>query len=177
MKEYKLKDTVYHQIEHIKECSYTRMHELHSHLVFAEYGHTPADFIEKMDGVEKAYDEGSKRDFIIYMHEGKKCLQNILDKYDADEHIFALLILTDEEVKDESNPRFVDMGYLKKKIEKFREEGLMRVNTIEINAFFLMNSRQHSKLGSLRVLQRYISYLQTLTIIESVGVSSDANSD
>jgi hypothetical protein len=141
-------------LEDTKEISARRNLEIELYkLQGYHYGADTGDVLNKLEQYKKGFDAGKMADCLIYLHELHSGINQVYSHYNPFHYIFALLVLDEEEVKQNANPNFLSNTYLSEKLQSFYDLDLKEAVIEETVANFLMSSAENVEAALLKTLQ------------------------
>jgi len=136
MKKIKIGNREFKQIENAEELPIKRYTLLKQYVIYKQTGVNTPDLINTITSFVRGFDNESKSDMLISLHNYITGLNQIKDNYDIDQMIFSLItLLPDEKINDISEEKIKD------KIDVFSELGLKQGIVEECVANFMMNSQ------------------------------------
>jgi hypothetical protein len=138
MKKIKIGETEYEQAETAEDLSIKRYADLKQYLIYKETGVAVPKLIDTIKGFIQGFDNESKSEMLITLHNYFTGLKQAEDKNDADQMMFALITFE----KDEDTTKF-DETLAKSKLEKWNKEGLTQRVVEDSVVNFLKASSTH----------------------------------
>ena len=138
MKKIKIGNTEYQQAETAEDLSIKRFTNLKEYLIYKETGVAAPSFIETIRGFIQGFDNESKSQMLITLHNYFTGLQQLTDSKDADQMIFAIMTFD----KDEDKINF-DETLAKEKLERWNNDGLTQKIVEESVTNFIKASSAH----------------------------------
>ena len=138
MKKIKIGDTEYNQAETAEDLSIKRFTNLKEYLVYKETGVAAPNLIETIRGFVQGFDNESKSQMLITLHNYFTGLQQLSENKDADQMIFSIITFDAEE--DKTN---FDETLAKEKLERWNKDGLTQKIVEESVENFIKASSAH----------------------------------
>lgn len=138
MKKIKIGNTEYQQAETAEDLSIKRFTNLKEYLIYKETGVAAPSLIETIRGFIQGFDNESKSQMLITLHNYFTGLQQLTDSKDADQMIFAIMTFD----KDEDKINF-DETLAKEKLERWNNDGLTQKIVEESVTNFIKASSAH----------------------------------
>jgi hypothetical protein len=133
MKTIKIGETDYFLTETAEELSIKRYTELEALMVFKITGVQIPSLVEAMRGFIAGFDENSKSKMLISLKDYHTGLLEIQNKNNADQLIYSLIVLEENEDSTEYNA-----GLAKEKLERMNKDGLtQKVVRETVDAFIV----------------------------------------
>ncbi len=138
MKKIKIGNTEYQQAETAEDLSIKRFTNLKEYLIYKETGVAAPSLIETIRGFIQGFDNESKSQMLITLHNYFTGLQQQLGNKDADQMIFAIMTFDSDE--DKIN---FDETLAKEKLERWNNDGLTQKIVEESVTNFIKASSAH----------------------------------
>jgi hypothetical protein len=138
MKKIKIGETEYEQAETAEDLSIKRFTDLKHYIIYKETGVAAPNLIETIRGFIQGFDNESKSEMLITLHNYFTGLQQINDGGDPDQMMFALITFE----KDEDRTKF-DETLAKDKLKRWNEQGLTQKTVEESVTNFIQASSAH----------------------------------
>jgi len=138
MKKIKIGNTEYQQAETAEDLSIKRFTNLKEYLIYKETGVAAPSLIETIRGFIQGFDNESKSQMLITLHNYFTGLQQLTDSKDADQMIFAIMTFDIDE--DKIN---FDETLAKEKLERWNNDGLTQKIVEESVTNFIKASSAH----------------------------------
>lgn len=138
MKKIKIGETEYEQAETAEDLTIKRYADLKQYLIYKETGVAVPKLIDTIRGFIQGFDNESKSEMLITLHNYFTGLKQAEDKSDADQMMFALITFE----KDEDRTKF-DETIAKSKLEKWNKDGLTQRVVEDSVVNFLKASSTH----------------------------------
>jgi len=138
MKKIKIGNTEYQQAETAEDLSIKRFTNLKEYLIYKETGVAAPSLIETIRGFIQGFDNESKSQMLITLHNYFTGLQKLTDNNDADQMIFSIMTFDSDE--DKIN---FDETLAKEKLERWNNDGLTQKIVEESVTNFIKASSAH----------------------------------
>jgi len=138
MKKIKIGEIQYEQAETAEDLSIKRFTDLKHYIIYKETGVAAPNLIETIRGFIQGFDNESKSEMLITLHNYFTGLQQINDGGDPDQMMFALITFE----KDEDRTKF-DETLAKDKLKRWNEQGLTQKTVEESVTNFIQASSAH----------------------------------
>jgi len=138
MKKIKIGKTEYELCETAEDLPIKRFTALKHYMIYKETGVTIPSLINTVSGFVKGFDNESKADMLITLHNYVTGLQQVQDDFDPDQMVFALICFE----KDEDKINW-DETKGKEKLERMAQDGLDQRFVEETTVNFIKSSQAH----------------------------------
>lgn len=128
----------YEQCETAEDLPIKRYTALKHYMIYKETGVTIPSLINTVAGFVRGFDNESKADMLITLHNYVTGLNQIKDDFDPDQMVYALITFEKDEDRN-----LVDETRLKEKIEKWSNDGLTQGLVEETIKGFIQASTTH----------------------------------
>lgn len=138
MKKITIGNREYEQCETAEDLPIKRYTALKHYMIYKETGVTIPSLINTISGFVRGFDNESKADMLITLHNYVTGLSQIQEDFDPDQMVFALITFDKDEDKN-----IVDETKLKEKIENWSKDGLKQGLVEETVMGFISQSMTH----------------------------------
>jgi hypothetical protein len=138
MKKVTIGNIKYEQAETAEDLPIKRHTALRQYMIYKETGVTVPNLISTISGFVRGFDNESKADMLITLHNYVTGLSQIQNEVDPDQMVYALITFDKDEDKNK-----VDETLLKEKIERWSNEGLTQGVVEDAVKGFMERSTTH----------------------------------
>lgn len=138
MKKITIGNKKYEQCETAEDLPIKRYTALKHYMIYKETGVTIPSLINTISGFVRGFDNESKADMLITLHNYVTGLSQIQEDFDPDQMVFALITFDKEEDRN-----VVDETKLKEKIKQWSKDGLKQGLVEETVMGFINSSMTH----------------------------------